>query len=236
MAAKPIAETPLFADPDAIALYTMDGDSVDDINAYNGADTAMSYDSTSKFGQAALGNGSTSRIVVSDNADLDIGTSDFAVSFWARPDASQIDVPSFVTKRAVSTSTDVGWTIGANNSSGATTLQIRAEISDGSVRTLIDSAADVLAVLTYTNVIVNFDRSANATIYINNVVSGTPADITAQQSTIANALDMEMFARLNTRQFKGRMDDVFIIKRLLTASERSGIVNGFPAGSMLVMF
>lgn len=230
MPAVAIADTKLFTDPNLIGYWKMDGDSTEEINGYDGTDTAMAYDSVYPlFGQSGYFNGSASKVVVADNATLDIGTSDFAISFWARPDSTQTqNYASFVAKRAISGSTDIGYAVGVSNASGASNLQVAVDISDGGTRDLYYSAANVITSLNWHNIIVNFDRDGYSTIYVDGSASGTPADISDQNGSIANSLSLDFGERISQRWFKGRMDDIAIFNRLLTLTEINGIANGFP--------
>lgn len=82
-AALELHGTPLFSDPDIVSYYRLEGNSNDAVGSNNGSDTSISYSSgNGTFGEGAGFNGSTSGIVIPDNAGLRLTT--WTVSAWVK--------------------------------------------------------------------------------------------------------------------------------------------------------
>ena len=62
------------------AYWNLNADSTSQVGSFNGTDTAMSY-TAGKFGNAATFNGTTSKIVIADNASLK-PTGEFTIGCW----------------------------------------------------------------------------------------------------------------------------------------------------------
>ena len=79
--------TSLYSSANLKAYYRMEGNSTDTKNAHNGTDTDMTYGTTyGKFGQGALFNGSTSKIILTQHADFN--PAKFTISAWVKRDVT----------------------------------------------------------------------------------------------------------------------------------------------------
>jgi hypothetical protein len=148
-------------------------------------------------------------VSVPDHSDLDIGTGDFSVTFWAR--STQSGVVSLLDKRA--SSPYRGYHVYL--SSGAVGLQL----ADGDYFNF-NSAVSV-AGGTWQHVAITLDRDdpAGLKFYANGVLWST-FDPRSRTGSLANDLPLVLGARNDgTGAFQGDLDEVKVFNRALAASE-----------------
>ena len=75
-----------FGDGSCVAFYKVDGNTNDEMGNYNGTPSNIIY-GDGKFGQAAIFNGSSSRIQISSNpsAPLDFSSGTYSIALWINP-------------------------------------------------------------------------------------------------------------------------------------------------------
>ncbi|MDP3558333.1 MAG: LamG domain-containing protein [Bacteroidota bacterium] len=70
-----------------VAYWKLDGDSTDSVNSHNGADTSITYSGINGIINDGGGfNGSTSKILVPDSDDWNMGDGEFSISIWVKRD------------------------------------------------------------------------------------------------------------------------------------------------------
>src|ERR1051326_1866471 len=81
---KEIYRTKLFNDPALVSYWRFEGNSNDSKGSNNGSDTSITYSSgNGNFGQGAGFNGSSSKIVITDNSSLHL-LSAFTILGWIK--------------------------------------------------------------------------------------------------------------------------------------------------------
>ena len=100
---------------ESIATYQLDGNANDLTTNYNGTASNVTY-ATGKFGQAAVFNGSSSRIQLPSNFNL--ANNSFSFSFWLANSQTSSSYPSFLYVQILSTTTNTNLAIGREDSTG----------------------------------------------------------------------------------------------------------------------
>jgi len=191
---------------------------VTDSTAYGHNGTAQQNTSVlhvdGKIDGALTFNGTSDYIVVSDTDDLDIGTSDFSVSFWIKTTTAA--TMRLISKRdgnigyEVYTYSTDGITFFIGDSASFVTKVSPTSISDGN----------------WHHVVVTFDRDGDGIIYIDGQLDVT-RDISAQSGSLATAMDLYIgrISYSDSFHFNGDLDDVRIYKKVLSPEEVTQLYN-----------
>ena len=170
------------------------------------------------------------RVLKFDGADdyvdagqvIDVGTSDFSVSFWVR---SSLAATGVIVERiydAFSSSGGDGWAISLN-AAGYFSFIISSH--QGSPPTTVNSNDNDYNGGQLHHVVVSADRSGNATFYIDGAAQGG-GDISGEAGAILNATQPPLLIGINWNKgatkdypFSGQIDDIRIRFRALSLSE-----------------
>lgn len=181
---------------------------------------------TGKVGSAVqLVSASSQYLSIADasQANLDPGTSDFAISLWIYPDTLP-SVGALVFKGTAASGTGQGGYWLYSNASGA--LNVR--FSDGSASyVMLQTATGVVTTGAWHHVVVNFTRSGNVQIFVNTVSKGT-LSISAQSGAVDSIRAFGVGAALSPTAgsfFNGRIDALGFWKRVLTTDEINTLYN-----------
>ncbi len=162
---------------------------------------------------ALLVRANAERLTIADAAQtgLDFGTSDFAVSWWMYINSYPVAIENNVMSKGAAVAT--GWYI-KNRDNGTLFMSFM----DTTVRTTKYMAAGQ-SVTTWYHCILNFDRDANVTLYVNNVSKDTLA-ISGSALSVSNANAFYVGAdSAGNNQFDGIIDEIGLWSRLLTPAE-----------------
>lgn len=207
--AQELLNTPLFSDANLTEYLRFEGNSTATVGG-NGTDSNMSYGS-GKFGQAAIFNGTSSKITLSA---LLSGTGNWTVNQWIK-------------SGAVSGNRDIFFMLGVGTTNQGlflslevTTNVIHAEIWGGNaIGGSVDLGDGVFHMITFT-------RSGNTgTLYVDGVQVGSTLDLTPLNISSGNTF---LGSDVNSANFASQtMDDFSFFTRALTASEIANLFNGF---------
>jgi hypothetical protein len=180
---------------------TIDNVSVQEIIAYRGLGWQLK--------------GTNDQIICADSPSLDIGTSDFSVLAWIRPDAEAFDNTGRIASKR-----DAAF-LGYEVYIGSTGLLSAYIGIDGTHYAYGAVATDALIPNVWQCVAVTFDRNVAAYGYINGALESTTLDITPCQSSIANTIDFYIgpYGAVAIQYFKGFIGEELIFNRTLSAIE-----------------
>ena len=169
--------------------------------------TALSFDGTNDY------------ITVADNDLIDMGTSDFAISFQIKSTKTGVQQRLFC-KRGGGSYT-IGYDVYYSSDNklclfiGDSGGQLTITFND--VTGFFDGA--------WHHIVINFDRDGNATPYLDNVTK-TGISIAAIQGSLSNDVELVIGAYTNYGiKFTGSLDDIRLYKRLLTTQEIANLYN-----------
>ena len=206
---------------DTTTLNDLIGSNDGTLQNFASAAAAWVDDTTSGGVRCIEFDGGNDRIMMSTYVDF--GTSDYALSFWVLHDNPEDSGNDVLLWNRDLTSPDNGVVFWLEDDSGDNTLQLLQD--DGAALETGNSSTDITA-STWTHVGVNVDRSGNATFYRSGSADGT-LSVTGTQLTLT---DTSPTLRLGCDHngnncFKGRIDDIRIWKRLLTAGEWTNLAS-----------
>lgn len=162
--------------------------------------------------------GTDDYVEVADDSNLDVGTSDFAISLWFYRHANATGNLRVLSKGAEYGSQS-GYCIFGGDS------QVCARLHDGT--NFVDSSAvNHSGINAWTHMIVNFDRDGDMSIYINGTCA-TTADISSISGSNIDSSYALRIGRSSTSglYWDGLVDEVRVFKRLLTYNEILALYN-----------
>jgi hypothetical protein len=176
---------------------------------------------TGKFGKAVVFDGINDYVSMGDpaNGALDLGTSDFSISFWAQVLDPSSNFKMFLLKDTVPGNPGalpaVGYEIASHNSASG---RIRTYLGDGTHIALVDGPTGYdVRDGAWHHVIVTAQRAGNARLYLDNV-GGTAVSM-ASMGDMNNASNFHLGSSGGALSLPVKMDDVRIYKRALSAGE-----------------
>lgn len=201
-----------------VAYYKLDGNSEDAVASFDGTDTNISYDASyGKIGQGARFNGSSSKIVVADNASLDI-TGDLTIAAWIK--TSSLVANMTIVSKSSGGITNVPYEFRFNNSTNGYLILLRAGASDYGFYT----ANTAISNNTWTLVGVSVSGTT-PTFYINGSVVTATQDRNYPATITANAQNLDIGSRNGNLFYNGNADEIGIWSRALTSGEWSSLYN-----------
>lgn len=199
------------------AFYNLNGNSIDDISANNGANTSVTW-VTGLKGQAASFNGSTSNILINDSNNFNFNGTDFFVSCWIK--RGDISRQQYVLGQNNSGGTDISVIINITASNlieGYIFNSINA--SKG-----VTSASAITDTTTWHNII--FTRSGNTLyLYIDGVLSNSFATGVFTINNSGSNFGIGQTGAYPLNRFNGLIDMVHIEKQSAVGLQ-SKIYNG----------
>lgn len=203
--------------------YSNDG------TAFGGAaittDTDPNHNSSSNFKNVGSFDGIDGYVRVRDNDSLDVGTGDFTIAFWVKPE-NLIANQYILAKGGVDSGCPTGGARGYGlriTSTGKVQLKL-STASDQGCYTL-DSLTSPLA-REWNHVAAVADRDGNGTIYLNGQ-DNTPTLLSGHSNTLNNTGDFYIGSRDSaTAPYKGKIDDVRIYNKALSPQEVTALYNG----------
>jgi hypothetical protein len=204
-----------------VACYPLDeasGDAIDIVGGLTGVETAGTIASavgiigTARDFEAD----DTEHFQVAHHANLNMGSGDWSISVWVRPEAT---TNARLFGKTDDASPFTGWSIARVTGTGA----MQAQVSDG---TSVTVTGAVVAGGAYSHVAVT-RTGADILIYVN----GTPsATLTGRAGSLDNVQDMligAFNATTPTQHWDGRLDELMIWKgRLLSGANVTALYNG----------
>lgn len=218
--------TSLFSDSSLKSYWRFEGNSNDSKGSNNGTDTTVTYSSSyGKFGQGALFNGTSSKVSIGTASTTNI-TGDLTVGAWIKPTDFGGGNLGRIFDRG--SNGNGGYILLLNNSTATAALRFVAY--NFITPTGINSANSAISTGTW-NHVVAVRSSSVVTLYVNGVVTGTPANL----GTITSNTDTAYIGDVGdgSRIFNGSIDDLFIMDRALSSTEVSKLYSGnWGAGSL----
>lgn len=190
----------IFGDSSAIATYNLDGNSNDLGGNYDGTTTDVTYD-TGKFGQAAVFNGSSSKIDIPETVN-----NNSSISLWCNIIGGDTSPNIYSTR-----TNDNGWQVTTSTSGDIINIQDRESLLSNKSWT----SAFTISPNTWVHVVVTL-TSNKFRVYIDNTEVGN-ADITGTYSSTSSAFGCQ--GQMDSYWYNGSIDQVRIFNRALTASE-----------------
>lgn len=231
MAYVALSQTTLFSDSTLKAYWPMDGNSNDAKGSNNGTDSSMSYSTTNaKVGSAADFTPQTSKITIADATDVqNIFDGGGSIGSWIYPTTTTDDSGRILDKGGDSGT--MGWALYTTGASGGNTKlswfqnfangsQIRVETTSG------------IPINTLHHVIVTYDNSSSSNvpaIYIDgaSVSYTTNASPTGGRgSDVGQSMGIGQRTSTANVGYSGSLDEMFIFKRSLSATEVANLYSG----------
>jgi len=169
--------------------------------------TALSFDGTNDY------------ITVADNDLIDMGTSDFAISFQIKSTKTGVQQRLFCKRGGGGY---IGYDVYYNSDN-----KLCSFIGDsGGYLTLTFNDVTGFFDGAWHHIVINFDRDGNATPYLDNVIK-TGISIAARQGSLSSEMELVIGAyQINyVDKFTGSLDDIRFYKRLLTTQEIANLYN-----------
>jgi hypothetical protein len=192
------------------------GDPVDYTGRHNGTlEGNALINSTGKLGDAAHFDGTGDFIQVSDEEALDLGYQNYTISGWIK--TSVVTLQSGIYRRIINKGTY------PTNGYGVYIF------TDGKLSFLLDSIYGQYSASTFNSgnwehFAISFDRSGLATFYKNGVVDGTASISSKSGVDLGGASDLYIGRySAGNGAWMGGIDDLMIVKRLLSAAEIKGL-------------
>jgi len=210
-----------------IALYQLDGNANDTTTNYDGTATDVTY-STGQFGQAAVFNGSSSRIIVEDSTANAFGFANYTgtASAWVNIDSFSSENP-ILSKRDTGQPGNRQWMLLVDTSKNINFFIYNTDANQQTV-----TSSTVLNANQWYHIAVTLTTS-DVKIYINGVEDTTAS---STYSTIQNdGADLQIGRRgTNTghNYFDGKIDQVRIFNREITPEEVSTLYNETDASNI----
>ncbi len=207
-----------------VAYYPLDGNAYDaGNNALHGTESGNLIYTEGKQGQAAVFDGSTSRITVLDDPLFNFGTNDFALSLWMKSNNSSNNKIA---------GKDAAYTPGTNAFSGYFLQHASGKINF-CTRNLFGSSGEQNCM--YSNSSVNIDewthiiaiRESNMlSLYINGILDRTMAE--SAPTDVSSVVDFLIgdFDQGSDFMFRGALDDLRIYNRALNSAEIQLLYSG----------
>jgi hypothetical protein len=184
-------------------------------NAYVFGVSTSSVKTRGKFGQAVNFVESAYYLYAPDNASLNFGSSqDFSASLWIKARGIDGTYAGLMGDKLSRATNRLGYLLSYMNSGG-----VGVYISDGVDEVSIFSTA-LVSDGEWHHVALTASRTGNAILYVDGVVEGTPASMSAVGSL--DEADSPVFIGdigFQGQPFDGVLDDVRIYNRVLTAAE-----------------
>ena len=160
-------------------------------------------------GKALSFDGVNDVVEVTDNGNINLGTSDFTFAFWINKLGSGGSTQRVIDKRNIK-----GYTLYLDNIN-----VLRLELNDGSGN--VGFVMGTLTDDTFQRVVISGDRDGNATCYINNSPQ-TPIDISSKQLSLDDPTNLFIGADApygNNFFFSGNLSDLQIYNKAWTADD-----------------
>lgn len=170
-----------------------------------------------KMGQGITLDGADDQVLVPDDASLDPGTSDFAISLWAKSSNMEGGDSLMLKTNGGGESSTYGFHYGTFG-----TRQPTMHMSSGAAFTQIQSAS-FLSLGEWNHIVITVDRDtmANTKVYINGVVTTTNVtNPTSNTGSISNSVPLSIGAESDGGfLWQGEMDEVRYYTRTLSEEE-----------------
>ena len=219
--------TDIFADSSALALYEFEGNANDTGGTYNGTATNVVYNeydgtasnvtySTGKFGQAAVFNGSSSYITLTQPVNL--STDNFTYSFWIYPTTNTgYGAPLAQYGNSTPTRNFYSYRV------GSTEKITFGLVSTGAVfNQLISTGTTPLNQWSHVALVRD---SSTQKIYINGQLSGTLSNTTTTSTSSEPFLIGDTNDVVADEFFEGKIDQVRIYDKALSAADVTTLYN-----------
>jgi len=159
--------------------------------------------------------GISDSINVKDSNSLDIGTSDFSISFWGNFGTQDGGYSAIIGKKAGSwADTASGYEVIITDSG-----KIFLHFSDGNNYVSTSWTSTNFSNAGWKHVVITVNRDGNAIIYVNGIAEKT-GDISTAHGSLTNSLNLGIMTRSDGNYAaNGLLDEVMIFNRALSATE-----------------
>ncbi|MCX6802550.1 MAG: LamG domain-containing protein [Candidatus Diapherotrites archaeon] len=205
-------------DANLVLFMPLDTYSFRDFSPLANNGSATTFDKTSssgvvagKINRAMKFDGVDDYITVPDASRLDLRTSDFTIELWAARSATGA-THVLVDKRNSDTN---GYLLQFNSSN-----QVEAQICNGSCATI--TSTGTVADTGWHYIAVEFDRSANAQLYLDGAADGSAVSISSKSGNIDTNADLKIGVRSYgavSNVMNGSIDELRVYDKLLGAAE-----------------
>ena len=157
---------------------------------------------------------STAVIFVGNDTALSIDLSDFAVSFWVQVPESGGGNNGYILNKRVGSSNGYRIFLG-----GVSKIQIL--LDDGAGSTFAFGGTSLNDNILH-HIAINFDRDGDATLYLDEVIDGTPQDISSRNGYLGSSNHLYIGGQSPTpssTNLKAVLDELYMYGRLLTIDE-----------------
>jgi hypothetical protein len=174
-------------------------------------------DSVGGSGASFSFDGDGDHVEVSDDADIDVGTADFSIEMWVKPDNITQTGKYLINKEAGG----IGYGLRID------TDDLYLRLDDNTTDISATIASNVFVAGSWTHLLVTCNRDGDATAYADGVSQGT-VTISTASATLDNsgALRIGTETSGTTNEFAGSVSQVRLHNRALSAAEVRAAYNG----------
>lgn len=201
-----------------VSYWKLDSNSNDSLGVSNGTDTAITYSTPSKIGNAAQFNGTTSRVNLGTGNACTAG---LTISMWVQTSAITGQL-LFSKTNGVSAATDSYYVYYYN--AGGSNMKIQGFVGSGTADYYTDSTIVSLASMSH---VVFTDDKTTSSIYINGALNTSLAHTAlASLNGAASRTWIGAFGSTPSLFMNGSIDEVGLWNRAITLSEVGQLYNG----------
>ena len=214
-----------FNDDSTLATYKLNGDAGDDSgNGYNGTASNITY-ATGKFDEAAVFNGTTSKIDISSPIST-TSDQDFSFSQWVNFDTLPTG-GSFIGIWGSDTGAVPTTRLLIRQVSGGYRYEVLRGFNSSYYYNATDMPVSSLSTSVWYNIVFTYTSSTKTVhIYLNGVELGTGYVLsTSGSSAISTGLSMGRYNSTNLYGLDGKLDQVRIFDRVLSSAEVTQLKN-----------
>lgn len=204
---------PIFNVPSCVAYYKM-SDATDETGSYDGTPTNVNFNVAGKFGNAGEFNGSSSKIDITatNTTPVDFSSKNFTISAWINGSGFTTDDRTIISKYS-----------GSNNTTSSFFFDVRdndqklrvTEVNGTSALGL--QSADAISENTWTHVC--YVRTATTCEFFINGVSSGGSQSRTTNINAGGTTDISIGERQANKRFIGKIDQVRIFNKAITANE-----------------
>ena len=209
-----------------VAYYKLDNSAIDETGSYTGTESNIEY-RFGRYGQAAVFNGSSSKIVL-PNSSLGItDASNFSFSCWFKTNSSSQDNQALIWTNGSNAGARFGLGINSTSQGGDTSVYFGIGTSSF---TYINSGTGAFIANTWVHVVGIKSSTTGMSLYVDNVLKATNTGATGAASTTATG-DNRLGGYKTTAEsswFNGSIDQVRMFSSALDSDQVTKLYNEKP--------
>ena len=209
-----------------VAYYKLDNSAIDETGSYTGTESNIEY-RFGRYGQAAVFNGSSSKIVL-PNSSLGItDASNFSFSCWFKTNSSSQDNQALIWTNGSNAGARFGLGINSTSQGGDTSVYFGIGTSSF---TYINSGTGAFIANTWVHVVGVKSSTTGMSLYVDNVLKATNTGATGAASTTATG-DNRLGGYKTTAEsswFNGSIDQVRMFSSALDSDQVTKLYNEKP--------